>query len=75
MGADDNAIRRERKWQPSRNRSTLMVQMDFVPEGILERLRDAVGTPERRIRGDLESFKHMIEARASETGAWRGEVK
>src|SRR3954452_12097688 len=52
-------------------RSRVMVQMDWVPEGIKEKLGDA---PDRRVRGDLEQFKAMIEARGQETGAWRGEV-
>ena len=52
----------------------VMVQMDFVPEGIKEKIGDALGAPERRIKGDLERFKAMIESRGAETGAWRGEV-
>ena len=52
----------------------VMVQMDFVPEGIKEKIGDAVGAPERRVEGDLERFKELIESRGAETGAWRGEV-
>jgi uncharacterized membrane protein len=54
--------------------SRVMVQMDFVPEGIKEKIGDALGAPDRRVKGDLQRFKEMIEARGSETGAWRGEV-
>lgn len=53
----------------------LMVQMDFVPAGILEKLGDAIGAPERRVEGDLERFKELIESSGSESGGWRGEVK
>ena len=53
----------------------VMVQMDFVPEGIKEKIGDALGAPDRRVKGDLERFKQMIESRGRETGAWRGEVK
>ena len=56
------------------NRSRVMVQMDFVPEGIKEKIGDALGAPDRRVKGDLERFKEMIESRGRETGAWRGEV-
>ena len=28
----------------------------------------------RRVKGDLERFKEMIESRGAETGGWRGEV-
>jgi uncharacterized membrane protein len=53
----------------------VMVQMDFVPAGIKEKIGDAIGAPDRRVQGDLQRFKEMIEARDGETGAWRGEVK
>jgi uncharacterized membrane protein len=53
----------------------VMVQMDFVPEGIIEKLGDTLGAPDRRVRGDLERFKEMLEARGGASGGWRGEVK
>jgi uncharacterized membrane protein len=53
----------------------VMVQMDFVPEGVKERIGDALGAPDRRVQGDLERFKEMMEARGRESGAWRGEVE
>ena|SRR5918997_4427844 len=53
----------------------IMVQMDYVPAGVVERIGSALGADNRRVRGDLERFKEMIEARGSETGAWRGEIK
>jgi hypothetical protein len=52
-----------------------MVQMDFVPDGIKEKVGTALGAPDRRVQGDLKRFKEMIEARGRETGGWRGEVK
>ena len=57
------------------NRTRLMVQLDFSPDGILEKLGEMVGAPDRRVQGDLQRFKEMIEAQGSESGAWRGEVK
>jgi uncharacterized membrane protein len=53
----------------------VMVQMDFVPEGVKERIGDALGAPDRRVQGDLDRFKEMMEARGRESGAWRGEVE
>jgi uncharacterized membrane protein len=53
----------------------VMVQMDFVPEGVKEKLGDALGAPDRRVRGDLERFKELIESRGAESGGWRGEMK
>ena len=52
----------------------MMVQLDYVPEGVLEKLGDAIGAPDRRVKADLEAFKQLIESDDRESGAWRGEV-
>jgi uncharacterized membrane protein len=57
------------------NRTKVMVQMDYEPEGLRETLGSALGSDERRVRGDLERFKELIEGRGVESGAWRGEVE
>ena len=57
------------------NTTRIMVQMDFVPEGVIEKVGDALGALDRRVQGDLERFKELIESRGHETGAWRGEVQ
>jgi uncharacterized membrane protein len=56
-------------------RTKVMVQMDYVPEGVKEKIGDALGAADRRVAADLERFKALIEARGAESGAWRGEVK
>ena len=56
------------------NTTRIAVQMDFVPEGLKEKLGDALGLADRRVKGDLERFKDFIESRGRETGGWRGEV-
>jgi uncharacterized membrane protein len=56
------------------DRTRVMVQLDFVPEGIKEKLGTAIGAPDRRVQGDLKRFKELIESRGGESGAWRGEV-
>jgi uncharacterized membrane protein len=55
-------------------RSRIHLTMSYVAEGPLERAGSAAGLDERRIRGDLERFKEMIESRGVESGAWRGEI-
>jgi len=40
----------------------------------LEAVGSAAGLDQRRVRGDLERFKDLIESRGAESGAWRGEV-
>lgn len=57
------------------DRSKVMLQLDTDPEGLVESAGDALGFARRRAKGDLERFKEMIEARGTETGAWRGEVE
>src|SRR3712207_3186534 len=56
-------------------KTRIMVQMDFVPEGIKEKVGAAIGSADRRVQADLERFKAFIEERGGETGAWRGEVE
>jgi uncharacterized membrane protein len=56
-------------------RTKIMVQLDFEPEGLTEKVGSALGADSRRVKGDLERFEEFIESRGAETGAWRGEVK
>ena len=53
----------------------VMVQMDFEPEGLIETAGDKLGVVKHRVKGDLERFKDFIEARGTESGSWRGEVR
>jgi uncharacterized membrane protein len=53
----------------------ITLTMDVEPEGVVEKVGDAVGVPERMVSGDLERFKEYIERRSGPTGAWRGTVK
>ena len=55
-------------------RTKIMVQMDWVPEGIKESIGSALGFDNRRVTGDLQRFKELIESRGVESGAFRGEV-
>ncbi|WP_069388057.1 SRPBCC family protein [Cellulosimicrobium cellulans] len=50
------------------------VQLDWTPEGVVEKAGDALQLDERRVKGDLARFKEFIESRGVETGAWRGDV-
>lgn len=57
------------------DRSKVMLQLDVEPEDAVAKVGEALGVLERRVAGDLDRFKEMIEARGTETGAWRGEVE
>ena len=59
----------------SDNKSKIMLQMDYEPEGAVENVGDVVGAVSARVAGDLDRFKDFIESRGRETGAWRGDVK
>jgi uncharacterized membrane protein len=58
-----------------RDKTRVMLQMEYDPEGFVENVGAALGVVQRRITGDLERFKDFIEAKGFETGAWRGEVE
>jgi uncharacterized membrane protein len=55
--------------------SRVTLQLDVEPEGPLETAGAALGVLQHRVKDDMERFKKFIEARGTETGAWRGEVE
>jgi uncharacterized membrane protein len=57
------------------SKTMITVEMAYEPEGVTEQLGSTVGIDSRQVKGDLERFKQLIEARGVESGAWRGEVR
>jgi uncharacterized membrane protein len=55
-------------------RTEIKLVMEYEPEGAVEKMGDAVGVADARVKGDLKRFKEYIESQPVETGAWRGEV-
>jgi uncharacterized membrane protein len=55
-------------------KTRVMLQMDYEPDGVAEKIGDALGLVERRVKGDLGRFKELVESRGTATGGWRGEV-
>jgi ribosome-associated toxin RatA of RatAB toxin-antitoxin module len=51
------------------------LELEYEPEGVVEKAGDALNIVERQARADLDKFKEFIESRSLETGAWRGEVE
>ena len=49
--------------------------MSYTPEGVAEKVGSAAGLDSRRVRGDLDRFRELVESQQVETGAWRGEIK
>jgi uncharacterized membrane protein len=56
------------------DRTLIVVEMTYEPEGLKETLGAKIGRDSRQVREDLERFKELVEALGTETGAWRGEV-
>ena len=59
----------------SDDKTRVMLQLDYEPEGVVESAGDMLGFVQRRVSGDLERFKEFIEERGRETGEWRGTVE
>ena len=55
-------------------KTRVTAQIDWQPEGIVEKAGAAVGVDDHQVKADLQRFKNFIEHRGGETGAWRGDV-
>jgi uncharacterized membrane protein len=53
----------------------IRLSMSYKAEGPIEQLGSAAGLDRKRIRGDLDRFKSLIESRGTESGEWRGEIE
>lgn len=49
-------------------------QIDWEPDGVLEKAGALVGAGQHAVKKDLENFKELIEKHQAETGACRGDV-
>ncbi|MHC5796331.1 SRPBCC family protein [Lacisediminihabitans sp. FW035] len=54
--------------------SRVSVQLDWEPEGLVEKAGAALGIDSASVKGDLKNFKKFIEEQGTEQGAWRGDV-
>ena len=59
----------------SEDRSMILLQVWYSPEGLVEHVGDELGAVSLRIQGDVSRFKVFIEKRGRETGAWRGQIE
>jgi uncharacterized membrane protein len=53
----------------------VMIQIDWQPSGLAEKVGSAVNVDERQVKRDAERFKEFIESKGQETGSWRGHVQ
>ena len=62
--------------QVGNGQTRVNVQMDVESESTVENVAGGLlGIVKGQVHGDLERFKQLIENRAEETGAWRGQVQ
>jgi uncharacterized membrane protein len=52
----------------------VQVEMEYHPQGVVEKIGNLFLTVRHRVRKDLRLFKHHLEFEAEATGAWRGEL-
>jgi len=50
------------------------LQLEWDPEGFVEKVGAALQLDDGQVASDLRSFKSLIESNGFETGAWRGSV-
>ena len=51
----------------------VMVQLEWVPDGPLEKVGSALGADTKQVKADLGRFKSLIESKGGAAG-WRGDV-
>jgi uncharacterized protein YndB with AHSA1/START domain len=54
--------------------TSVTLELEFEPEGLVEKAGDLLGIVEKQAESDLERFKAFIESEGHATGAWRGTV-
>ena len=56
-------------------KTLIRLSMSYQAEGAIEQIGSAAGLDAKRVRGDLERFKSLIESRGTESGEWRGKIQ
>jgi len=55
-------------------RTEVTLRVKYEPEGVTENVGDVLGFVSRRVQGDLERFRDLMDERGRATGGWRGEI-
>jgi uncharacterized membrane protein len=59
----------------ARRLTRIELNVDFQPEGLLEKMSSGLRFHRRALNADLHRFKAFVEMREEETGAWRGRIE
>jgi uncharacterized membrane protein len=54
--------------------TTVTLRIDVEPDGMVESVGDALGFLQRRVKGDLERYKDVVERTGAGVDGWRGEI-
>jgi len=75
ISEDGKKTRGTVSFEPRGEGKTLVrLSMSYQADPV-EQIGSVAGLDSRRVKGDLDRFKELIEARGAESGAWRGEVE
>jgi uncharacterized membrane protein len=58
----------------SDDETRVTVQLDWEPNGLIEKLGSATGVVSHAVGDELKHFKEFIEKQGTADGAWRGDV-
>ena len=58
----------------SDTQTRVMIQIDWEPEGLLEKAGSVVGVDDHQVKADAKRFKAFIEKQGTQSGGWRGDV-
>jgi uncharacterized membrane protein len=61
--------------EAGQDRTRIRLNMSYTPEGVAEKVGSAAGLDDRRVRGDLERFRELIETEQVASGGWRGKIE
>jgi uncharacterized membrane protein len=53
----------------------IMLTMQYEPQGLTETVGSALGFDGRKVAGDLNRFKELVESQGVETGGYRGQIE
>ena len=59
----------------SAGKTRVTLSLSYEPQGVVEKVGDALGLVSTKVEGDLERFREFIEERGRATGGWRGEIR
>jgi uncharacterized membrane protein len=51
------------------------VEMEYEPEGLLQKVGSAVKADDAVVKADLKRFKELVEERQAPTGEWEGRIE